>query len=281
MPAASETRRAAAKDWYRESRADEERLFARLVVDRSPAARDAIVEQFMPMARGLARRYRHVENIEDLEQIAAIGLLKAIDRFDPQRGLAFASFAFPTILGELKRYLRDRGWTVRPPRAIQELAGRVQHASNTLLAELGRAPTMPEIAERVGCTVEQVLEGTQAATARHALSLDQPRRDPDEPGGHGIAVATEETGFGAAEDAMLLERLMRVLTPRERLVLTLRFHDDLTQAQIGETVGVSQMHVSRLIRNAIGKLTATSLAAQHLCDRRAEQQRRVPTQLQP
>ena len=111
----------------------------------------------MPMARGLARRYRHVENIEDLEQIAAIGLLKAIDRFDPQRGLAFASFAFPTILGELKRYLRDRGWTVRPPRAIQELAGRVQHAANALLAELGRAPTMPEIAERVGCSVEQVL----------------------------------------------------------------------------------------------------------------------------
>jgi RNA polymerase sigma-B factor len=278
MPAASQTRRTAEKEnWYRASRAEEERLFARLAVDRSSAARDAIVVQFMPMARRLARRYRHVEDIEDLEQIAAVGLLKAIDRFDPQRGLAFASFAFPTILGELKRYLRDRGWSVRPPRALQELAARVEHAANALLAELGRSPTMPEIAERVGCTVEQALEGTQAATARHALSLDHPRRNAEDLGSH--AVAIEESGFGVAEDMMLLESLMRVLTPRERLVLTLRFHEDLTQVQIGEIVGVSQMHVSRITRNAIAKLTATSVAAQLVSDRRAEQQRHVPTQL--
>ena len=159
----------------------------------------------MPMARGLARRYRHFEEIEDLEQIAAIGLLKAIDRFDPHRGLVFSAFAFPTVLGELKRYLRDRGWSVRPPRAIQELAARVEHATNSLLAELGRSPTVPEIAARVGCTVEQVLEGTQAATARHSLSLDRPRREAEDFGDPGITVAIDETGFGAAEDAMLLD----------------------------------------------------------------------------
>jgi RNA polymerase sigma-B factor len=272
MPAASETRRTAAKDWYRESRAEEERLFARLAVDRSPAARDAIVVQFMPMARRLARRYRHVAEIEDLEQVAAIGLVKAIDRFAPERGLAFSSFAFPTILGELKRYQRDRGWSVRPPRAVQELAVRVDSTANTLLAELGRAPTVAEIAARAGGTVEQVLEGTQAASARYAVSLDQPRRGAEDVDSPAWSIAVDEEGFGAAEDAMLLDGLMRALTQRERLVLNLRFREDLTQAQIGETVGVSQMHVSRIIRRAIAKMTATSIAAQHLGERRAEQQ---------
>ena len=272
MAAGSEASRTAELDsYYRACRADEERLFARLAVDPGPAARDAIAVQFMPMARRLARRYRQVEDIEDLEQIAAIGLLKAIDRFDPQRGLAFASFAFPTILGELKRYLRDRGWSVRPPRAVQDLAARVEHAANALPAELGRAPTVAEIAARTGCTLEQVLEGTQAAKARHAVSLDQPRRDAEDPGRHGIAVAIEEAGFGVAEDAMLLESLMRTLTQRERQMLHLRFREDLTQVQIAEIVGVSQMHVSRIIRNAIAKLTVTSIAAQRLSDRRAEQ----------
>jgi RNA polymerase sigma-B factor len=136
---------------------------------------------------------------------------------------------------------------------------------------------MPEIAERVGCTVEQVLEGTQAATARHALSLDQPRREADDLGSQGWTIAVDETGFGAAENAMLLDDLMRVLTDRERRMLKLRFGEDLTQAQIGEIIGVSQMHVSRIIRNAIAKLTATSIAAQQVSDRRAEPQRRVPT----
>ena len=271
MSAAPQPRTSAESDsWYRQRRAHEERLFARLAVERSPAARDAIVEHFMPLARRLARRYRHVEDIEDLEQVAAIGLIKAIDRFDPERGLAFSSFAFPTILGELKRYLRDRGWSVRPPRAVQELAARVEHAANALVAELGRSPTMAEIAARTGSTVEQALEGTRAATARHALSLDQPRRDADDLGSHRMAIAIDEAGFGAAEDAMLLDSLMRSLTQRERLILDLRFREDLTQVQIGEIVGVSQMHVSRMIRNAIAKLTVTSIAAQHLSDQRAE-----------
>ena len=128
--------------WCRTHRTNEQRLFARLAADRSPAARDAIVEQFMPLARQLARRYRHVEDIEDLEQIAAIGLVKAIVRFDSERGIAFSSFAFPTILGELKRHLRDRGWSVRPPRELQDRAARVDRVANVLLTELGRSPTV-------------------------------------------------------------------------------------------------------------------------------------------
>jgi RNA polymerase sigma-B factor len=240
--------------WYRARRANEQRLFARLVADRSPTARDAIVEQFMPLARQLARRYHNVADIEDLEQVAAIGLLKAIDRFDPERGLAFSSFAFPTILGELKRHLRDRGWSVRPPREIQELVARVDRATNVLITELGRSPTVAEIAARVGSSVELVLEAMQAAGARHASSLDQPRRDVDDPRSRGLEIAIEEPGFAIAEDAVLLESLMRDLTHREQLILHLRFREDLTQTQIAEIVGLSQMHVSRMVRALIEKL---------------------------
>jgi RNA polymerase sigma-B factor len=243
------------ENWYRARRAKEHRLFARLADDRSPAAREAIVEQFMPLARQLARRYRNVEDIEDLEQIASIGLVKAIDRFDPERGLAFSSFAFPTILGELKRHLRDRGWSVRPPREIQELAARVDREANALLPALGRFPTVAEIADRVGSSVEQVLEAMQAAAgARHATSLDQPRRDGDDPGSRGLEIAIDEPGFAAAENAGLLDSVTRGLTERERLLLDLRFREDLTQSQIAEVTGLSQMHVSRLIRATLEKL---------------------------
>jgi RNA polymerase sigma-B factor len=235
-------------------RAGEERLFARFAVDHTPAAREALVERFMPLARSLALRYRTVEDLEDLEQVAAIGLLKAIERFDPERGLAFSSFAFPTILGELKRHLRDRGWSVRPPRAVQELIARVERCSAGLQAELGRSPTVAELAHRAGTSAEQVLEALRAATARHAVSLDQPRFDAGDPDSRGLDVATQDAGFAAAEDALLLDGLLRDLTVRERRVVRLRFLSDLTQAQIGEIVGVSQMHVSRLLRRALTQL---------------------------
>lgn len=260
MAAVTAVRPQAAKDAYRARRANEERLFARLAAEHSPEARDAIVVQFLPLARRLAGRYRTVEDIEDLEQIAAIGLVKAIDHFDPDRGLAFSSFAFPTIIGELKRYLRDRGWLVRPPRAVQELAARVDYNANALLAERGRSPTAAEIAERVESTVERVLEAMQAATGRHAVSLDQPRQ-ADDLGRHEIAIAIDEAGFGAAEAAMQLDDLMLSLTPHERTILNLRFREDLTQSQIGEIVGVSQMHVSRTIRTALVKLETAARAA--------------------
>ena len=192
--------------------------------------------------------------LEDLEQVAAIGLVKAIGRFDPDRGLAFSTFAFPTIMGELRHHLRDHGWSVRVPRDLQELYVRVERATGDLATELGRAPTAAELADRVGSSVEQVLETRQATTARRADSLDQPRNGTEDPDAAGIEVAIDEVGFAAAEDAAVLDDLLKVLSERERLVLQLRFGEDLTQSQIGEIAGVSQMQVSRLVRRAIAQL---------------------------
>ncbi|WP_053226346.1 sigma-70 family RNA polymerase sigma factor [Solirubrobacter soli] len=241
--------------WRDPLRRDAERvLFAQLTADRDPAAREAIVRHFMPLARHLARRYQHAEDLEDLEQVAALGLVKAVDRFQPERGLAFTSFAFPTILGELKRHLRDHGWSVRPPRGVQELAARVGRHAADLHAELGRSAAPAELAKLADSTVEHVLEALQAATARHALSLDQTGFGDAEQDTRRFEVAIDEAGFATAEDAALLEVLMRALPERERLVLHLRFNEDLTQSRIGEIVGVSQMHVSRIVRNSLEQL---------------------------
>jgi RNA polymerase sigma-B factor len=235
---------------------EDRRLLVRLHQHGDPAAREALVDRFLPLARQLARRYQHGgEQLDDLIQVASLGLLKAIDRFDPARETAFSSFAVPTILGELKRHFRDKGWSVRVPRDLQELAVRVERVSDELSRELGRAPSVAEIAERTGTTAEQVLEAREASAAYRAVSLDRPR-DDDEEGDAGMAdtFGIEDPGFGVAEDAATVERLMRVLTDREREVLRLRFAEDLTQSEIGERVGVSQMHVSRLIRHAVAQL---------------------------
>jgi RNA polymerase sigma-B factor len=236
-------------------RQDEERaLFARFARDRSPAARDAIVERFLPLAYQLARRYRNVEDIDDLEQVAAMALVKAIDRFDPQRGLAFSSFAFPTILGELKRHLRDRGWAIRVPRDLQELAVRLERLSNELVAQLGRSPTVAELAESAGSSIEQVLEALQVRSVRRVVSLDQPAHDVDDSDTHSLEFAVDEAGFSTAEDAIVLDGLLRELSERELQIVRLRFVDDLTQAEIGQIVGVSQMHVSRVLRASLQRL---------------------------
>ena len=221
-------------------------------------AREQLVQRFLPLARQLARRYqRGGEALDDLIQVASLGLLKAIDRFDPSRTTAFSSFAVPTILGELKRHFRDKGWSVRVPRDLQELTVRVDRVTEQLARELGRAPTLTEVAERTGHSEEQVLEAREAAGAYRAVSLDRPRDDDEEGEGTvGAAMGTEDPGFGVAEDAATVQRLMRVLSEREREVLRLRFAEDLTQSEIGLRVGVSQMHVSRLIRQAISQLRA-------------------------
>jgi RNA polymerase sigma-B factor len=218
-------------------------------------AREQLVQRFLPLARQLARRYqRGGEALDDLVQVASLGLLKAIDRFDPARETAFSSFAVPTILGELKRHFRDKGWSVRVPRDLQELAVRLEPAHEALTRELGRTATPAELAEQLDVTLEQMLEAREAAGAYRAVSLDRPR-DDDEPGDDiGAAFGVEDPGFGEAEDAATVERLMGVLSEREREVLRLRFAEDLTQAEIGNRIGVSQMHVSRLIRQAIGRL---------------------------
>jgi RNA polymerase sigma-B factor len=235
--------------------AEDKRLLERYHHGGDPAAREALVERFLPLARQLARRYQRAgEPLDDLIQVASLGLLKAIERFDPGRETAFSSFAVPTILGELKRHFRDKGWSVRVPRDLQELAVKVDRVGEEMGRELGRAPTPAEIGERVGATPEQVLEAREAAGAYRAVSLDRPRNEEEEEGELVDAFGSEDHGFAVAEDAATVERLMRVLTDREREVLRLRFEEDLTQSEIGEIVGVSQMHVSRLIRQSIARL---------------------------
>jgi RNA polymerase sigma-B factor len=241
----------------RAARASEDRrLLERYHRQGDPAAREALVNRFLPLARQLARRYqRGGEQLDDLVQVASLGLLKAIDRFDPARETAFSSFAVPTILGELKRHFRDKGWSVRVPRDLQELAVKVEKVAEDMSRGLGRAPTPAELAERTGSTLEQVLEAREAAGAYRAVSLDRPRTDDDEEGeSYADAVGAEDPGYRVAEDAATIERLMRVLSDREREVLRLRFEEDLTQSEIGERVGVSQMHVSRLIRQSVARL---------------------------
>jgi RNA polymerase sigma-B factor len=243
-------------DVERAARAEEERrLLVRYHRGGDATAREALVERFLPLARQLARRYQRAgEPLDDLIQVASLGLIKAIDRFDPARETAFSSFAVPTILGELKRHFRDKGWSVRVPRDLQEMAVKVEKISEEMSRELGRAPTAAEMAERMDITPEQVLEAREAAAAYRAVSLDRPRDDDDESEGFGEAFGREDPGFAVAENAATVERLMRVLGDREREVLRLRFEEDLTQSEIGARIGVSQMHVSRLIRQSISRL---------------------------
>ncbi len=237
---------------------DPDRLFARYRRDHDPATRDALVARFLPLANHLARRYHGGADADDLQQVASLGLLKAIDRFDPGRGAAFTSFAVPTILGELKRYFRDHGWTVRVPRDLQDLKLRIDAISQTLTGELGRSPTAAELAERANATTEQILEALAAATAHHPDSLDQPL---SEEGDDAIDfLVAKEPGFERVDDAVFVDALLDTLSDRERIILRLRFQDDLTQAEIGARLGLSQMHVSRLIRHAITTLQATTEA---------------------
>jgi RNA polymerase sigma-B factor len=241
----------------RAARAQEDRrLLIRYHSGGETAAREALVERFLPLARQLARRYQNAgEQLDDLVQVASLGLLKAIDRFDPSRETAFSSFAVPTVMGELKRHFRDKGWAVRVPRDLQELAVKVERVSDEMSRELGRAPTTAELGERVGATDEQVLEAREAASAYRAVSLDRPRADDEEDGvSYAETVGAEDPGYELADASATIDRLERVLSEREREVLRLRFEEDLTQVEIGARVGVSQMHVSRLIRQSIARL---------------------------
>jgi RNA polymerase sigma-B factor len=242
---------------------EDRRLLERYHHDGDRVAREALVQRFLPLARQLARRYqRGGEPLDDLIQVASLGLLKAIDRFEPSRDTAFSSFAVPTILGELKRHFRDRGWSVRVPRDLQELSVRVDRVADEMSRELGRAPTPAEIASNIGTSTEQVMEAREAAGAYRAISLDRPRDDDEDSDGMTEIMGVEDPGFGLAEDAATVERLMAVLGEREREVLRLRFEEDLTQSEIGARVGVSQMHVSRLIRQAVAQLREAAQEAE-------------------
>jgi len=219
--------------------------------------REELVGRFMPLARRLASRYAGgAEPFDDLVQVASVGLVKAIERFDPERGTAFSTFAVPTILGELKRHFRDRGWSVHVPRDVQERILKVERALAELPARLGRPPTVPDIAERIEATEEQVLEAMHASQGHHAISLDASATmgDGDEPTPLGERLGSEDLSFETVEYGAAIAPALEEISERDRRVLHLRFVEDLTQSEIADQVGVSQMHVSRILRATIDRL---------------------------
>ena len=238
------------------ARARDDELLRRYAKNHDPVLRDQLFQRWTPLARQLARRYgRSAEPFEDLMQVAAIGLLKALQGFDPERGKAFSSYAVPTIMGELKRHFRDRTWSVRMPRSLQELAMKVDDARDALSSRLGRSPSIAEIAAACETTEELVLEALQAGDAYHATSLDAHRSDDDDDGfSLGDALGAFDHGFSLAEYRALLTSVLRELDDRDREILRLRFQEDLTQHEIAEVVGVSQMQVSRLLRRSLNVL---------------------------
>jgi RNA polymerase sigma-B factor len=240
----------------RATRSDNRELFLRWQREADQRAREELVERFLPLARNLARRYAGArEPFEDLLQVASLGLVKAIDRFDVDRGAAFSSFAVPTILGELKRYFRDLGWSVHVPRGAQEQALKVQEAQERLTTKTGRPPTVSELAEYLELEVEDVLDALETAAAHHSASLDAPREDRDDESGSLVDVfGQEDRRYELVEETTTISAAARELTPRERRVLALRFAGDMTQTQIAQEIGVSQMQVSRILRRALTQL---------------------------
>ncbi|MEU9510362.1 SigB/SigF/SigG family RNA polymerase sigma factor [Micromonospora sp. NPDC048170] len=220
-----------------------------------PALRARAIEAWLPLARHLAFRYTgRGEPNGDLAQTAALGLIKAVDRFDASRGVDFAGYAIPTILGEIKRHFRDRTWNIRVPRRLQELRLRISEANGTLTQTLNRAPTVADIAAHLDITEEEVLEGLEGARAYNAVSLSTPIGDGDSATELGDTLGAEDGEFELAELRASLGPALATLDEREQKILTLRFYGNLTQSEIATRVGVSQMHVSRLLARALGKL---------------------------
>ena len=236
-------------------RQETSRLFERYQRERRPADRDELVRRHMRLADSLAGRYRTRAEHDDLQQVAAMALVKAVDRFDPTRGIAFSSFAVPCILGELKRYFRDLGWSVRVPRHLQELILRMDGIGERLTSELGRTPTADELAHACNVSREDLLEARAAASAHFADSLDRPDQDADDDVRERF-VATEDPGYALAERTADLDRMLSRLSERERTVMRLRFQEDMVQREIGARLGISQMQVSRVLKQAISALQA-------------------------
>jgi RNA polymerase sigma-B factor len=237
-------------------RPDERALFYRHRRDPDPELRAALVERFLPLARQLALRYDGPSHaFEDVFQVACLALVKAVDRYEPDRGVAFSSYAVPTVLGEIKRYFRDQTWAVHVARDLQERCLRVSRAVDDLAARLGRPPTVAEVARETRASEEEVLEALEAASAHRAASLDAPQRADDEPDvALGETLGGDDERLATAEQRADLAVLVGHLTARERTTLRLRFEDDLTQAEIAALLGVSQMQVSRILRRALERL---------------------------
>jgi RNA polymerase sigma-B factor len=219
------------------------------------ALRERAIEAWLPLAHHLAHRYSgRGEPTDDLIQTAAIGLIKAVDKFDPCRGVDFAGYAIPTIIGELKRHFRDRTWDIRVPRRLQELRLSISEANSALLQSLGRSPTVADIAAHLNLTEEEVLEGLEGARAYNAVSLSTPTGDGERATELGDMLGAEDGEYELAELRVALGPALASLDEREQRILTLRFYGNLTQSQIAEQIGVSQMHVSRLLARALTKL---------------------------
>src|SRR5437016_6701851 len=238
-------------------RIDDKILLRKYHEDGRVLFRSQLIEQYMSLVRSLARRYSYRgEQLEDLVQIGAIGLIKAIDRFDLDRGVELTTYATPNIIGEIKRHFRDKGWSVRVPRGLRELNVQLSRLVEQLTVQLGRSPTMSELAKAAGTEEEEVLEALESGRAYSSLSLssgggaqdDGEDLDPLE------SIGTEEHQYEVSEDRAVLAPGFRVLDERERLILHLRFFKGLTQSQIAQQVGISQMHVSRLIRRSLEKI---------------------------
>ena len=237
-------------------RLDDKILLRRYHEQGDLQAREQLIEQYMSLVRSLARRYSYRgEQLEDLVQIGAIGLIKAIDRFDVERGVELTTYATPNIIGEIKRHFRDKGWAVRVPRGLQELNVQLSRLVEQLTVQFGRSPTIPELATASGAQEEEVLEALESGRAYSSLSLSagsggdgEDDLDPLE------SIGTEEHQYEVSEDRAVLAPGFRALDERERKILQLRFFDGLTQSQIAQHVGISQMHVSRLIRRSLEKI---------------------------
>ena len=235
-------------------------LLRRYRQTEDPALLEEIVLRFEPLARSVARRYHaRGEPLEDLTQVAMVGLLKAISRFDPDRGFAFTSFATPTMLGELKRYFRDSGWAVHVPRGVKERALEVASATDELSSKLGRSPSLEELADALEATEEQTLEAIEAYHARHAAPLEA-GSDDEEAGVPALAaiLGAEDVRLEQAEYLTMIAKGVETLSESDRLILYLRFGRDLTQSEIASRIGTSQMQVSRLLRAAIEKIRRVS-----------------------
>jgi len=246
-----------------EARETERQLLIRYHSDGDLAAREELAERFLPLARDLALRYTYTdEPFDDLLQVASLGLIKAIDRFEPGRGTKFTSYAAPTILGELKRHFRDKGWALHVPRDLQERTLAVSRETEALSKRLGRSPKVREVADALGCTVEEVLEAQEAAASYEAASLDAPATREDGDAASLVDLMGEEdSSYELVESRDAIVSTWQALPEVERKVLELRFMHDLTQREIGEQIGYSQMHVSRLLRRALNRLETAAAAA--------------------
>jgi RNA polymerase sigma-B factor len=236
-------------------------LLERWQRDGDQTARDELIERLLPLARRMARRYRRAEDpLDDLVQVAVMGLVKAIDRFDPRRETAFSSYAVPTMLGELKRHFRDHGWALHVPRGMQERVMAVDGEVRELGRSLGRSPSAIEVGASLGISEEDVLEAMEASSAYEAISLESHRYagDADDGATYAERVGEEDARYDLVEYEVTIAPVMRALPARDRVVLHLRFVEDMTQAEIADRVGVSQMHVSRIIRRSLERLRAVA-----------------------